>query len=173
MQSTHDTHNESLSGAQAAEHIRHVAKTTRVCLFGTDLQHPPLTVCPMAVQSADEDGVLWFLSPRSSLKNRHIEQDPHVQILFSNPDKAEFMTLQGIASISDDRALREAHWTPMARTWFTGGVDDPELTVIRVDIRDGYYWDTRHGKMVSLLKIAVGAMTGTTHDDGVQGQVRL
>jgi hypothetical protein len=43
---------------------------------------------------------------------------------------------------------------------------------IEVQITDGHYWDTKHGKMVSLMKIAVGVITGKQMDDGVEGNVR-
>ena len=54
---------------------------------------------------------------------------PSVQLLNpaegrSNPDKAEFMTLQGVASISDDRTLREGHWRdPFTTTAFKAKCD--------------------------------------------------
>ena len=155
------------------EKIRAVAKSTNICFFGTALNHPPLTVRPMAVQSVDDAGNLWFLSGRDTNTNAHIAEDPRVQLLFANPGTSEYLTLQGVATISDDRALREEHWTPIARTWFNGGVDDPDLTVIRVEANDGYYWDTKHGKMISFLKIAAGALTGKTLDDSIEGEVRL
>jgi general stress protein 26 len=168
-----EDHHLSLSGSKAVEEIRTVAKNAGVCLFGTLLDRAPLTVRPMAVQSVDEFGNIWFLSSRTSHTNRHIAEDPRVQLLFAHPGKSEFMTLQGIATISDDRALREQHWTPIAKTWFNEGVDDPELTVVKVQAMDGYYWDTKHGKLVSFMKIAAGAITGKTLDDSVEGEVRL
>ena len=152
--------------------IRELAKSARVCLFGTLPNKFPLAVRPMAVREVDEAGRLWFLSARSSDKNEHIAQDPRVQLLFAHASDSEYLTLEGVATISDDRALREKYWTPLAKTWIHEGVDDPELTVIRVDVRDGYYWDTEHGKPVALAKIAVGALTGKTIDDSVEGVVR-
>ena len=167
-----EDHQLSLSGSKAVAEIRTVAKSAGVCLFGTLLDRAPLTVRPMAVQSVDDAGNLWFLSSRTSHTNRHIAEDARVQLLFGNPAKSEYMTLQGVATINDDRALREKYWTPIAKTWFNGGVDDPDLTVLRVAASDGYYWDTKHGKIVSFLKIAAGAMTGKTLDDSIEGEVR-
>lgn len=164
---------QSLSGTQAVEEIRTVAKAAGICLFGTLLDRAPLTVRPMAVQSVDDAGNIWFLSSRASHTNRHIEEDARVQLLFANPGKSEYMTLQGRASISDDRALREEHWTPLAKTWFNEGVDDPDLTVIKVEAAEGYYWDTKHGRMVSFIKMAAGAVAGKTLDDSVEGKMRL
>lgn len=168
-----EDHHVSLSGNQAVAEIKHVAEAAGVCLFGTLLDRAPLTVRPMAVQSVDEVGNVWFLSSRTSHTNRHIAEDPRVQLLFANPGKSEYMTLQGFATITDDRALREKHWMPLAKTWFERGVDDPDLTVVKVQATDGYYWETKHGKMVSFLKIAAGAVTGKTADDNIEGEVRL
>jgi general stress protein 26 len=165
-----DSHDKTLSGSQATEKIRELAKSARVCMFGTSPARLPLEVRPMAVQDVDESG-LWFLSGRSSVKNLHIARDPHVQLFFANPGDSEYLSLWGTATISDARALRERHWTPMAKTWFPSGVDDPELTVIHVRPETGHYWDTEHGKAVSLLKIAVGAVTGKPVSVGVQGEV--
>lgn len=168
-----ENHHEPLSGTKAVEQIRAVAKAAHICFFGTFPARSPLTVRPMAVQSVDDAGNLWFLSSRTSHLNRQLAEDPQVQLLFSNPGTSEYLTLQGSAIISDDRRLREEHWTPLAKTWFNGGVDDPDLTVIRVEPRDGYYWDTKHGKTYSFLKMAAGALTGKTIDDSIEGQVRL
>lgn len=163
---------EHLTGTRAVEKIRALAESARICLFGTALPRPPLTVRPMAVQSVDDAGNLWFLSARSSTTNREVEESPDVQLLFANPGSSEFMTLEGVATISDDPALRREHWTPLAKTWFNHGVDDPEVTVIKVEPSDGYYWDTKHGKAVAMIKIAAGAVTGKTFDDSVEGKIR-
>ncbi len=163
----------SLAGPLAVKKIRAIAEGARICFFGTTSRAFPLTVRPMAVQSVDASGNLWFLSARSSHTNREIARAPKVQLLFANPGSADYLALQGTATISDDRALRKKHWTVIAKTWFNLGVDDPELTVIKVAVSDGYYWDTKHGKIIAGLKIAVGALTGHTFDDSVEGKVRV
>jgi general stress protein 26 len=162
----------NLSHAPAVEKIRELAKSARICMFGTLPERFPLAVRPMAVREVDEAGNVWFLSQRSSEKNLDIARDPRVQLIFTNAGDSEYLSLEGTATISDDRALREKFWTPIAKTWIHGGVDDPELTVICVRVTDGYYWDTEHGKAVALAKIAVGAVTGKTMDDSVEGKVR-
>lgn len=163
---------ENLSSRKAAEKIQTIAKAARVCLFGTHTKNGPLSVRPMAVQDVDAQGNLWFLSGKSSAKNREIARDPRVQLLFANTGKSQYLDLRGTASISTDRALIKEHWTPIAKTWFHGGIDDPEATVVKVNVEGGYYWDTLHGKTVALLSVALGAITGKTLDDSVEGRVR-
>jgi len=172
MNQESDEHIEDLSHDQAVKKIRDLAKSAGVCLFGSSFGQLPLTVRPMSAENVDESGNFWFLSGRSSLKNQHIARNPQVQLLFANAGDSEFLSLQGTATITDDRALKEKYWTAFAKTWFPGGVDDPELTVINVRPEVGHYWDTHHGKALAMLKIAIGAVTGKPMDVGIQGQVR-
>ncbi len=173
MKNEFESNYESVSGSLAVEKIRALTKSARFCLFGTDLSHPPVTVRPMTVESVDDSGNLWFLSSRTSHINQQVTVDSQVQLFFTNPGTAEFLTLEGTATISDDPELRKTHWTPIAKTWFPEGVDDPNLTVIKVNPREGYYWDTKHGKTLSTLKIMIGAVTGKTLTAGVEGPVHL
>lgn len=160
-----------LSNVRAIEKMRELATSARVCFFGTQAGKT-LAVRPMAVQDVDAQGNVWFLSGRSSAKNRQIARHPRVQLLFANVGDSEYLNLHGVASISADRAVVKQHWTPLAKTWFHQGVNDPEATAIKVRIESGYYWETRHGKTVSLLHMAVGALTGRTFDDSLEGAVR-
>lgn len=163
---------QDLNHSPAVEKIRQLAKSARVCFFGTTHGSPPLDVRPMTVQEVDVVGNLWFLSARSSALNKDIARNPKVQLLFANPADSEFLNLQGFATIHDTKAFREKYYTPLAKTWFPGGVNDPELTVIRVMPREGHYWDTVYGKAVTLLMVAVGAVTGQPMDIGVQGDIK-
>jgi general stress protein 26 len=163
---------DNLAGAPAIEKIRKIAEASRSCLFGTMHEGGSLDVRPMAVQKVDESGRLWFLSGRDSNKNHRLEHDSRVQLIFANPGASEYMSLSGRATVSDERALREKFWSPMATTWFPGGVDDPQLTVIGVEVDGGHYWDTVHGKAVTLAKIAAGAVTGRNLNVGIEGAVR-
>lgn len=165
------THEENLHRTAAVDKIRAIATSAGVGFLGTCGDDASVRFDPMALQDVDALGVVWFLSARSSEKNRRISRNPRVHLLISNPAKSEYLSLTGTASISDSLALREQCWSPFAKTWFPRGVHDPELTVIAVRIEDGHYWDAPHGKAVSWLLMAVGAVTGRTADVGVEGDV--
>lgn len=172
MQQQLENPHQDLAGTTAVEKIREITKHARYCLFGTALSKPPVTVRPMTVQSVDDAGTLWFLSGRSTHTNQHLAKEPRAQLFFANADKLEFLTLDGTATIHTDRPTREAHWTPMAKTWFNEGIDDPELTVLKFQPAAGHYWDTKHGKTASLLKMATGMLTGKPLHDGQEGAIR-
>jgi hypothetical protein len=37
----------------------------------------------------------------------------------------------------------------------------------------GFYWDTKDGKLVSILKIAASAISGKTLQEGVEGNISV
>jgi len=164
----------NLTATDAVEKIREIAKDANICMFVTDLSSLPLAGRPMATQEVDEQGNIWFMSDRSSDKNRHIEDDDQVQLFYSHTNNYEYLSIFGRAEIVDDRSKIEKLWTPMAKTWFKEGKDDPNVSLIKVRPEDAYYWDTKNNKMVSLIKFAMGAIGITPKDDGgIEGKLKV
>ncbi|MGZ5189811.1 MAG: pyridoxamine 5'-phosphate oxidase family protein, partial [Flavisolibacter sp.] len=64
-------------------------------------------------------------------------------------------------------------WTPMMKAWFHHGVDDPNLCLLKVKPQNVYYWDAQHGKMISILKMVVAAVTGKNIVEDVQGKLSV
>jgi general stress protein 26 len=128
---------------------------------------------PMATSGIDQDGRFWFMSRKDSRKNAHIQANPKVQLMYSVGDKSEYLSVVGHAVVSHDMKKIEELWSPWAKTWFPGGPQDPDLTLIAVTPTGGYSWDTKHGRMVALLGMIVGAVTGKQTDDSVEGQLAL
>jgi general stress protein 26 len=157
----------------AVEKFKELVKHNSICLFTTGLTEVPLQTRPMGVQKVCDQGNFWFLSPRDSSKNQEIAIDPRVQLFFSNTSDAEFLTVYGTASIVYDREKIEELWTPIAKAWFEDGKNDPNVSVIKVAPEDAYYWDTKNGKMVSLIKILASAITGETLKEGVKGTLKV
>ncbi len=162
----------SLHGTNAIKKIQDLADEMPICMFLTSLGDRPIPTRPMATQRIDDDGCIWFLSSRSSMKDSDIRRDPQVQLIYANRDNAEYLSILGEAEELDDHELKKELWSPMAKTWFPNGVEDPDLTVIRVRAQEGHYWDTKHGRFVAMAKIAASAVTGAGRDDGIEGELR-
>lgn len=162
-----------LTSTEAIAKLKELAEGVKTCMFCTKLDEAPFSTRPMGVQEVDEDGDLWFISAASSNKNDDIKQDDKVQLIFSNPGNAHFLSVYGEASIYKDKKTIEDLWTPIAKAWFKEGKDDPDVTVIRVKPLDAYYWDTIDGKLFSLIKIVTAAITGKQMDGGIEGNLEL
>lgn len=165
---------EDLWGKEAGKKIRELAKKNETCFFCTGISAgKPITARPMSVQKMDDAGNLWFLSSDDSQKNRDIEQDKKVHLFFQGSQHSDFLSLYGEAYISKDKNLISELWEPLFKTWFTEGENDPRITVIKVEILEGYYWDNKHGNAVAFLKMAAGAMMGKTLDDSIEGRLKI
>jgi len=163
----------NLSGREGIEKLQELVKKARVCMFCTKVNEMPFETRPMSIQDVDEEGNIWFFSGESSNKNLQIEEDNHVQLVYSNKGDNEFLTVYGIAEIIKDTAKAEELWEPIVKAWFKDGVDDPNLTIIKVKPQDVYYWDTQHGKVTAMVKIAIAAMSNKVMDDGVEGKLKV
>ena len=163
----------NLNHQEAIKKFQELVKHESTCLFTTRLTQVPLTTRPMSVQKVCDQGNFWFLSPSDSDKNQEIAADPRVQLFFLNTSKYEFLTVYGKATVSRDRQKIDEFWSDIAKTWFPEGKDDPRVTVIKVTPEDGFYWDTKDGKLVSMIKIVASAVTGKTLEEGVEGTISV
>jgi general stress protein 26 len=161
----------NLSNKEAIEKFQELVKHQSTCLFTTRLTSLPLTTRPMAIQEVSDDGNFWFLSANDSDKNREITADPRVQLFISNPASYEFLSVYGYATASRDKQKIDELWNDIAKAWFPEGKDDPRVSVIKFEPDEGFYWDTKSGKFVSLIKIAASALTGRTFQEGVEGKI--
>lgn len=163
---------ENLDRTEAAKKIKALAEKADTCLFTTNLTSLPLTTRPMSTRAVDEDGCLWFFSRNNSNKNQEITKDNRVQLFYANRSSSEFLSLYGRASILRDPAKAKELWSAFAKTWFNEGHDDPGLTLLKIEPDEAYYWDTKDGKMIKLLKIVGGAILGKEFDGGVEGKLK-
>ena len=163
-----------LHGADAIKQAKELIDKAQTCFFCTTTSLDGGSGArPMSVQEFDDTGNLWFLSADDSHKNEELARDPNVTLYFQGSAHSNFLMLRGAASISRDKEKIKQLWEPIVKTWFTEGVDDPRITVIKVAPTDGYYWDTKHGSVVAGAKMLVGAAIGKTLDDSIEGHLQF
>ena len=160
-----------LESGEAITKLKELVKHESVCHFTTKLNELPITTRPMSIKEVDDEGNFWFLSAIDSSKNREIIKDSRVQLFISNTSNYEFLTIFGNASISRDRKKIDKYWSDVAKAWFEEGKDDPRISVLKIAPIEGFYWDTKDGKLVSLIKIAASAIAGKTLIEGVEGKI--
>jgi general stress protein 26 len=171
---TADAHHQDLIGEDAVHKIRDFVESTPGCFFCTNDAHGgPGDARPMTALQVDALGNLWFISASDSLKNQELAADPSATLYFQGAAQSEFLHLEGVATVSRDAAKLRELWSFTMRTWFSGGEQDPRITVIKFAPTYGYYWDTRHGRAVASVKMLLGAVLGKTMDDSIEGRLDL
>ncbi|HEX8313978.1 MAG TPA: pyridoxamine 5'-phosphate oxidase family protein [Flavisolibacter sp.] len=167
-----EKNHEDLQGKMARKKLQELAEKATSCFFCTGvIGKQPFVTRPMTVQKVDEEGSLWFLSANDSHKNKEIAENPVVQLLFQGSSYADFLHITGMATISEDKQKIKELWNPFLKVWFTEGENDPRISIIKVDPVEGYYWDTKHNKIIVTIKRIVGAITGKTLDDSIEGSL--
>lgn len=125
---------------------------------------------PMATQKMDVetfDGRLWFFSKKNSPKNHSIENDQHVNLAYAEPENSRYVSVTGRAFISEDKEKMKELWNPFLKAWFPEGLNDPEITLIGVDVMSAEIWDGPPSKVVQLAGFVKAAVTGKPMDQNV------
>lgn len=143
-----------------------------ILMFASNLGNHPFEVSPMSTQEVDEEGVVWFFSVKGSDRNKYVQQDSRTQLIYSNSSDSDYMSVYGDTEIVHDQEKVKELWTPFAKVWFQGGPEDPNLSLMKFTPKEGFYWDTKNGKMVSFAKMIASLATGETMDDGVEGTLK-
>lgn len=117
---------------------------------------------PMTTQEPEMDGSIWFFTSEPTEKTSEIANKPLVNLAYSDVSKQTYVSISGIASMNHDKRKMEELWKPSLKAWFPNGLDDPNMALIKVEITEVEYWDTKDSRMVQLYKIAKAALTGTT-----------
>ena len=165
---------ENLESIEAVGKMRDLINNAKSCFFCTaNGAGPSDGVRPMSVQQVDAQGNIWFLSSTDSYKNQEISENALVKLFFQGSAHSDFLYVSGVASISKDINKIEELWEPVLKTWFTDGKDDARISVIKVEPKEGYYWDTKHGNAVAGIKMLIGAAVGKTLDDSIEGSLTI
>ncbi len=145
---------------KVADMIRDI-KFAMITSTGTDGR---LRSRPMTTIDVTDDGCLWFFTGEHSEKTSELNTHPLVNVAYSNVQHDTYVSVAGRATVSQDRQKMAEHWSPMLKSWFPKGLDDPNLALLKVEIESAEYWDVKSSKMTQLFDMLKAAATGTRAD---------
>ena len=128
---------------------------------------------PMYTCEPGNDGALWFFSEKDAKKISEIKANPQVGLGYSDPGSATYVTVAGTATQVSDQAKIKELWREDFRGWFPQGSDDPNITLIKVDIESGEYWDEPGNVLIRAYAYAKARITGEKHHPGPDEQAKV
>jgi len=137
------------AGKDPTKRLRKLIKGARVVMLTTLAGDGRLRTRPMMTGEFDE-GALWFLTRAPSGKAADIADNQRVNLAYAAPKNDRYVSVSGVATIVRDAARVRDLWEREHKAWFTGGKNDPELAVLRVQVEQVEHWDVKSGRMVPL-----------------------
>jgi general stress protein 26 len=174
MSERDDQHGESfreLRGKEGMDKISDLVKGIRIAMMSTIDANGEIHSRPMATQDEPFNGTLWFLTGKASEKVYEIRQSQKITLDYADPGNSKYITLRGTASVNNDRARIDEMWNPLYKAWFPNGKDDPNITVLRVDVTEGEYWEANSSKLIMGIRYVAAAVTGGAVPVGESGHV--
>ncbi|MBD2594731.1 pyridoxamine 5'-phosphate oxidase [Nostoc sp. MBR 210] len=99
--------------------------------------------CPMySINEIDAEGRLWFFTSSNSHRVSEIEHNQQVNVSFSSCEQQRYVSISGTAQLLKDRQKMAELWKPKLETWFSQGLDQPDLALLQVNIKQADYWDS-------------------------------
>lgn len=128
---------------------------------------------PMGTAEVDEEGNIWFFTNEFSPKVSEISHENKVVLAYSNPSNNTYLSIKGTASLVDDKEKMKKLWNPIIKAFFPDGIDDPKLTLLKIDTEEAEYWDSNSSKMVVGFQMLKAVITGGRYNQGDHGKIEL
>jgi general stress protein 26 len=167
---------EHLTGDAAIAKARQLLPTFRTAMLVTrGTNGIGLRMRPMGLQGdlSVFGGTLWFFTDDRSPKVREIEHDPSVSLMFQSDETSRYLQLDGTAALVTDRGKMRELFTTSIRTWFPDGLDDPHLTLLRIDVTNGAFWESPGGMLQVLAAFTKSVVTGSPGKGSKAGRIDI
>jgi general stress protein 26 len=126
---------------------------------------------PMAAFVERNDNAIYMLTDARRHKDEEIAQHPDINLSFADTGGQKYVSVTGTATVSNDRARIKQLFSTPAKAWWDSA-DDPNIRVLKVTPDDAEFWDSP-GTMVSYVKMAAAAVTGSRTDVGTNRKVAI
>ncbi len=164
---------ETKTREEAVEKIGKMITPMRFAMLTTIDEHGDLHARPMANVESTFDGDVWFFTSKSSPKVHDIDNKPLVNVAFSDPSHQNYVSLAGNAELIVDRQLFEKYWTKAFEAWFPKGLDDPELSLLKINVSSAQYWDSPSSPVAHIAGFIRSKVTGHGGNIGENGVAEL
>lgn len=126
---------------------------------------------PMSAHTRRDEDAIYFLTDLRAHKDDEIEINENVCLCFGDNSSYKYVSVTGTANLLDDRARVAELWSMAARA-FWESKDDPNIRILKVRPALAEFWDSP-GKIVTSVKMAAAAVTGSRPDLGSNRKVLL
>ncbi|MEO8384273.1 MAG: pyridoxamine 5'-phosphate oxidase family protein [Betaproteobacteria bacterium] len=132
-----------------------------------------LVTRPLRARFQDDSSVIWFILPRrSALAGMSSSEDAQtMMVTFSNGGEGDHIVFEGVASLSEDRAIMASLWDSHAEIHFPKGAKDLAAVLIRFEPHSARFWTGGQDFVSFVVHYITAKMTGEPQKVGTHGMV--
>jgi general stress protein 26 len=127
---------------------------------------------PMSHYTDEKTGKLWFITANGTDISKSSQTGASADYIVTSDDEHFYTRIEGHVQAVTDPAKLEELWNAVAAAWFEEGKQDPDIQLVRFDLKEAEVWSTG-GSLSFLYQIAKANITETKPDAGDHGTVRF
>ncbi len=128
---------------------------------------------PMATQEADAEGNLWFFTDTNATKVNEIQKHAKASVSFVSTSDNRYVSAYGNAELVQDRQKVKDLWQPILKAWFPNGPDDPNVSLIKINVTDAEYWEGPSGIVGRIAALTSSIVSGKPHQGQTDEKIDL
>ncbi|HEX7673541.1 MAG TPA: pyridoxamine 5'-phosphate oxidase family protein [Bdellovibrio sp.] len=139
------------------EKLDHLIKGIPVAMMTTITTDGKLQSFPLLNQDIEFDGSLWFLISKNSPFLQEMQKNTDINLSYSGNGK--YISITGTVEFIKNRDMVREIWLKPHETWFPEGPSDPNIQLLKVNVRSAEYWEEHTSpvyKIIDFVRTATG-----------------
>jgi general stress protein 26 len=157
----------------ARKKVLDLLKDVKIAMMATRGEDGRMHSRPMATNTVEFDGHLWFFTEAGSPKLSDLARDAEVLLTYADDHKQNYVSVTGHGEIVRDTAKQKELWNEALRVWFPKGAEDPDIALIKVTVDGAEYWDAPSSTMIHAYGYLKAVTTGERPHPGENATVRF
>jgi general stress protein 26 len=121
---------------------------------------------PMTAFTEPDASAIWFFARKSSDLAGRLEGGGEAMFIIQAKDQEFQACMGGRLAADHDPARIGRYWNAVVAAWYPEGKDDPDLTLLRLDVRDAQVWLSEGNPVAFGFQISKANVTGREPDVG-------
>lgn len=109
---------------------------------------------PLQARPDRDAGMLWFVTDGRGAKDDEIAAAHEVGLVFVDAGDHVYLSITGRAFVTRDTAKAKQLWKTSDDDWFSGGPDDPNVRLLRIEPTTAELWDGPSNAAVVTVEFA-------------------
>ena len=142
-----------------------------VCMLTTRFDGV-LRARPLQPRPDKGEGIIWFVTDLRSGKEREIEAEHDVCLIFTDPDEKAYLSITARAEVCRDPGKAADLWKSTDSVWWSGP-KDPNVRVLRVTPLTAELWDGPASEAIVVYEFVKARLTGAEPNLGENRKVTI